>query len=101
MVDYLLLIISTALINNFVLVKFLGLCPFMGVSKKVETAIGMGLATTFVLTVASLSAYLVETFVLIPLDAQFLRTLVFILVIAVIVQLTEMIVHKTSPIVYR
>ncbi len=59
MVDYLLLIISTALINNFVLVKFLGLCPFMGVSKKVETAIGMGLATTFVLTVASLSAYLV------------------------------------------
>lgn len=101
MVDYLLLIISTALINNFVLVKFLGLCPFMGVSKKVETAIGMGLATTFVLTVASLSAYLVETFVLIPLDAQFLRTLVFILVIAVIVQLTEMIVHKTSPTLYR
>ena len=70
MVDYLLLIISTALINNFVLVKFLGLCPFMGVSKKVETAIGMGLATTFVLTVASLSAYLVETFVLIPLEAD-------------------------------
>ncbi|WGE89514.1 electron transport complex subunit RsxA [Actinobacillus arthritidis] len=101
MVDYILLIISTALINNFVLVKFLGLCPFMGVSKKVETAIGMGMATTFVLTVASLSAYLVETYVLIPLEAQFLRTLVFILVIAVIVQLTEMIVHKTSPTLYR
>lgn len=101
MVDYLLLIISTALINNFVLVKFLGLCPFMGVSKKVETAIGMGLATTFVLTVASLSAYLVERYLLVPLEAQFLRTLVFILVIAVIVQLTEMIVHKTSPSLYR
>ncbi|WP_373818877.1 electron transport complex subunit RsxA [Glaesserella sp.] len=101
MVEYILLIISTALINNFVLVKFLGLCPFMGVSKKVETAIGMGMATTFVLTVASLSAYLVETFILEPLDAQFLRTLVFILVIAVIVQLTEMIVHKTSPTLYR
>lgn len=101
MADYILLIISTALINNFVLVKFLGLCPFMGVSKKVETAIGMGLATTFVLTVASLSAYLVETYLLEPLNAQFLRTLVFILVIAVIVQLTEMIVHKTSPTLYR
>ena len=101
MVDYLLLIIGTALINNFVLVKFLGLCPFMGVSKKVETAIGMGLATTFVLTVASLSAYLTETFILIPLQAQFLRTLVFILIIAVIVQLTEMIIHKTSPVLYR
>ena len=97
--DYLLLIIGTALINNFVLVKFLGLCPFMGVSKKVETAIGMGLATTFVLTVASLSAYLTETFILIPLQAQFLRTLVFILIIAVIVQLTE--IHKTSPVLYR
>lgn len=101
MVDYILLVISTALINNFVLVKFLGLCPFMGVSKKVETAIGMGLATTFVLTVASLSAYLVETYLLEPLNAEFLRTLVFILVIAVIVQLTEMIVHKTSPTLYR
>ncbi|TCP16497.1 electron transport complex protein RnfA [Nicoletella semolina] len=73
----------------------------MGVSKKIETAIGMGMATTFVLTVASLSAYLVDTFILTPLNAHFLRTLVFILVIAVIVQLTEMIVHKTSPTLYR
>ncbi len=101
MVDYILLIISTALINNFVLVKFLGLCPFMGVSKKVETAIGMGFATTFVLTVASLSAYLIDSYILAPLNAQFLRTLAFILIIAVIVQLTEMIVHKTSPNLYR
>lgn len=71
MTEYILLIISTALINNVVLVKFLGLCPFMGVSKKVETAIGMGLATTFVLTMASLCSYLVETYLLAPLNAVF------------------------------
>lgn len=99
--EYILLIISTALINNFVLVKFLGLCPFMGVSKKVETAIGMGLATMFVLTVASLCSYLVDSYILRPLDAQFLRTLVFILVIAVVVQFTEMVINKTSPALYR
>lgn len=101
MTEYILLIISTALINNFVLVKFLGLCPFMGVSRKVETAIGMGLATTFVLTVASLCAYLVERYILIPFDASFLRTLTFILVIAVVVQFTEMVINKTSPMLYR
>lgn len=100
MTEYILLIISTALINNFVLVKFLGLCPFMGVSRKVETAIGMGLATTFVLTVASLCAYLVERYILIPFDASFLRTLTFILVIAVVVQFTEMVINKTSPMLY-
>ena len=68
MMSYILLIISTALINNFVLVKFLGLCPFMGVSKKVDTAVGMGLATTFVLTVASLVAYLVDHYFLLPFE---------------------------------
>ena len=94
MTHYILLIISTALINNFVLVKFLGLCPFMGVSKKIETAIGMGLATTFVLTVASLCSYLVDNYILMPLNATFLRTLVFILVIAVVVQFTEMVSIK-------
>ncbi|NBI13783.1 electron transport complex subunit RsxA [[Haemophilus] felis] len=101
MIEYILLIISTALINNFVLVKFLGLCPFMGVSKKIETALGMSLATMFVLTVASLSAYLIEQYILLPLNAGFLRTLVFILVIAVVVQFTEMVIHKTSPVLYR
>jgi len=101
MTHYILLIISTALINNFVLVKFLGLCPFMGVSKKIETAIGMGLATTFVLTVASLCSYLVDNYILMPLNATFLRTLVFILVIAVVVQFTEMVINKTSPSLYR
>lgn len=99
--EYILLLISTALINNFVLVKFLGLCPFMGVSKKVDTALGMGLATMFVLTVASLCSYLVDTYILAPLNAQFLRTLVFILVIAVVVQFTEMVMNKTSPTLYR
>ncbi|HEA3273097.1 TPA: electron transport complex subunit RsxA [Pasteurella multocida] len=101
MTEYILLIISTALINNFVLVKFLGLCPFMGVSKKIETAIGMSLATMFVLTVASISAYLIDTYILTPLSATFLRTLVFILVIAVVVQFTEIVINKTSPTLYR
>ncbi|MBE2895542.1 electron transport complex subunit RsxA [Pasteurellaceae bacterium HPA106] len=101
MIDYLLLVIGTALVNNFVLIKFLGLCPFMGVSKKIETAIGMGLATTFVLTVASLCSYLIQRYILTPLDANFLQTLVFILVIAVVVQFTEMVIHKTSPVLYR
>lgn len=101
MTEYLLLLISTVLVNNYVLVKFLGLCPFMGVSSKLETAIGMGLATTFVITLASACAYLVEHYILIPLDIGYLRILAFILVIAVVVQFTEMVVHKASPSLYR
>jgi Na+-translocating ferredoxin:NAD+ oxidoreductase subunit A len=101
MTEYLLLLIGTVLVNNFVLVNFLGLCPFMGVSNKLETAIGMSMATTFVLTLASLSSYLIEHYILIPLDIGYLRTLSFILVIAVVVQFTEMVVHKTSPTLYR
>ena len=101
MTDYLLLFIGTVLVNNFVLVKFLGLCPFMGVSKKLETAIGMGFATTFVMTLASISSWLMDTLILIPLDLLYLRTLSFILVIAVVVQFTEMVVRKTSPTLYR
>lgn len=101
MTEFLLLLIGTVLVNNFVLVKFLGLCPFMGVSSKLETAIGMSMATTFVLTLASVSSYLVETYILQPLGISFLRTLSFILVIAVVVQFTEMVVHKTSPTLYR
>lgn len=93
--------IGTVLVNNFVLVKFLGLCPVMGVSKKLETAIGMSMATTFVLTLASLCSYLVDYYLLQPLDLIYLRTLAFILVIAVVVQFTEMVVHKTSPTLYR
>ena len=101
MSEYLLLLIATVLVNNFVLVQFLGLCPFMGVSGKLETAIGMSLATTFVLTLASVTSYLVSHYILMPLDLEFLRTMSFILVIAVVVQFTEMIVKKTSPTLYR
>lgn len=101
MTEFLLLLIGTVLVNNFVLVQFLGLCPFMGVSGKLETAIGMSMATTFVLTLASLSSYLIEHYILLPLGIEYLRTLSFILVIAVVVQFTEMVVHKTSPTLYR
>lgn len=101
MTEYLLLFVGTVLVNNFVLVKFLGLCPFMGVSKKLESAIGMGMATTFVMTLASVCAWLINSFILIPLDLVYLRTLSFILVIAVVVQFTEMVVRKTSPALYR
>jgi Na+-translocating ferredoxin:NAD+ oxidoreductase subunit A len=101
MAEYVLLLIGTVLVNNFVLVQFLGLCPFMGVSGKLDTAIGMSLATTFVLTLASVSSYLVNQYILIPLDITYLRTMSFILVIAVVVQFTEMVVRKTSPTLYR
>lgn len=101
MTEIILLLIGTVLVNNFVLVQFLGLCPFMGVSGKLETAIGMSMATTFVLTIASMTSYLVEAYILSPLGIEYLRTLSFILVIAVVVQFTEMVVHKMSPTLYR
>jgi electron transport complex protein RnfA len=101
MSEYLLILVSTILVNNFVLVQFLGLCPFMGVSNKLETAMGMSFATTFVLTLSSVCAYLVFTFILEPLDLAYLQTISFILVIAVVVQFTEMVVRKTSPLLYR
>ncbi len=101
MKEYALLLLGTVLVNNFVLVKFLGLCPFMGVSRKLDTAIGMSLATTFVLTLSAVLSYLVNQYILVPLDAEFMRTLSFILVIAVVVQFTEMVVHKTSPLLYQ
>ncbi|MFU8784874.1 electron transport complex subunit RsxA [Aliidiomarina sp.] len=101
MTEILLLLVATVLVNNFVLVQFLGLCPFMGVSNRLETAIGMSLATTFVLTLASVSSYLVNEYILQPFNLMSLRTLSFILVIAVVVQFTEMVVHKTSPTLYR
>lgn len=101
MSEYLLILVSTILVNNFVLVQFLGLCPFMGVSGKLETAMGMSLATTFVLTLASICSYLAYTYLLEPLGLEFLKTITFILVIAVVVQFTEMVVRKTSPLLYR
>ncbi len=99
--EYALILVSTVLVNNFVLVKFLGLCPFMGVSRKLETALGMGLATSFVLTLSSVSSYLVNAYLLEPLELVYLRTIAFILVIAAVVQFTEMVLHKTSPLLYQ
>lgn len=101
MAEYALILVSTVLVNNFVLVKFLGLCPFMGVSRKLETATGMALATTFVLTLSSVTSYLVNEYLLEPLGIEYLRTIAFILVIAAVVQFTEMVVHKTSPLLYN
>jgi len=99
--DYSILLISAILVNNFVLVQFLGLCPFMGVSSKLETAIGMSSATTFVLTLASICSWLTYQWLLVPLGLEYLRTISFILVIAVVVQFTEMVVRKTSPLLYK
>ncbi|MCC5857046.1 MAG: electron transport complex subunit RsxA [Ectothiorhodospiraceae bacterium] len=96
-----LILVSTVLVNNFVLVKFLGLCPFMGVSRQLETAMGMALATTFVLTLSSVVSYLVNTRLLVPLGLDYLRTIAFILVIASVVQFTELVVHRTSPLLYQ
>lgn len=101
MTELALILISTVLVNNFVLVKFLGLCPFMGVSRNVDTAVGMGLATTFVLTLSSICSYLVNEYLLEPMGLEYLRTITFILVIAAVVQFTEMVVHKTSPLLYK
>lgn len=99
--DFLIILIGAVLVNNFVLVQFLGLCPFMGVSNKLETAIGMALATTFVLTVSAVCSYLTYAYILLPLDLAWLRTISFILVIAAVVNFTELVMHKTSPLLYR
>ncbi|MBC6428422.1 MAG: electron transport complex subunit RsxA [Cellvibrionales bacterium] len=99
--ELLIILIGAVLVNNFVLVQFLGLCPFMGVSTKVESALGMSLATAFVLTLASICSYLVNSFVLAPLGIEFLQTISFILVIAAVVSLSKMFIEKTSPLLYR
>ena len=101
MSEYLLLFISTVFVNNIVLVKFLGLCPFMGVSRKIETAIGMSAATTFVLTLSAILSYMINSWILAPLGLEFLRTIAFIIAIAAVVNFTEMVVHKTSPLLYN
>ncbi|MDD2700034.1 MAG: electron transport complex subunit RsxA [Sideroxydans sp.] len=100
MTDYLLILVGTVFVNNIVMIKILGLCPFMGVSKKLETSLSMGAATTFVLTIASGSSYLVNHYLLGP-DLAYLTTLSFIVVIAATVQFTEMAVKKTSPVLYQ
>lgn len=101
MSELVLLLISTALVNNVVLIKFLGLCPAMGVSKSMDSALGMGMATTFVLTLASAASWALEHWLLVPLELTFLRILTFILVIASVVQFTEMFIKKASPGLYQ
>lgn len=100
MTEYLLILVATVFVNNIVMVKILGLCPFMGVSKKLETSIGMGAATTFVLTLASGTSYLINEYLLGP-ELAYLTTLSFIVVIAGIVQFTEMVIQKTSPVLHQ
>ncbi len=97
MSDLILILVATVLVNNFVLVRFLGLCPFMGVSRNLEAAFGMSLATAFVLTLSSAISYLLHEYVLVPLELGYLRTISFILVIAVSVQFTEIMVRRLSP----
>lgn len=99
--DLALFLVGAVLVNNFVLVQFLGLCPFMGVSTKLESALGMAMATTFVLTLTSTCTHLVFRYVLAPLGLEYLQTISFILVIAAVVQFTEMFVRKTSPLLYK
>ncbi len=101
MSEYLLLLVGTVFVNNIVLVKFLGLCPFMGVSRKVETAIGMSAATTFVLTLSAILSFMINSWILVPLGLEFLRTIAFIIAIAAVVNFTELVVHKTSPLLYN
>jgi len=99
--DLLLILIATVLVNNFVLANFLGLCPFVGVSGRFESAVGMATATLFVLTLASALSYLVQHFLLQPFGLEYLRTLSFILVIATVVQFTEILLRRTSPVLHQ
>ncbi|MFN2364295.1 MAG: electron transport complex subunit RsxA [Halarsenatibacteraceae bacterium] len=97
----LLLFISTVLINNFVLIRFLGICPFLGVSRYVDTAFSMGLATTFVMTLTAFATYFINSYILVALDLPFLRYVSFIIVIASLVQFVEMFIKKASPVLYK
>ncbi|HXV20646.1 MAG TPA: electron transport complex subunit RsxA [Desulfuromonadales bacterium] len=101
MAELLLILVGAVFVNNFVLARFLGICPFLGVSKKVETALGMGMAVIFVMTVASVVTWFIQYFVLIPFGIEYLQTIAFILVIASLVQMVEMIVQKASPVLYQ
>ncbi len=101
MSELILIILGAALVNNFVLVQFLGLCPFMGVSRQLNGAVGMGVATTFVLTLASTLSFLIDHWLLQPFGIEFLRTISFILIIATVVQFTEVIIRKRCPLLHQ
>lgn len=95
------IMVSAILVNNFVLSRFLGICPFLGVSKQVETAFGMGMAVTFVMTLAGILTYFVQYFILVPMHLEYLQTVAFILVIASLVQFVEIVLQKMSPTLYQ
>lgn len=99
--EYFIIIISSIFVNNIVLSQFLGVCPFLGVSNKVSTSLGMGAAVTFVLAIASIVAYLIQYYILVPLNITYMQTIVFILVIAALVQMVEIILKKVSPALYQ
>lgn len=99
--EYILIFISAIFVNNIILSQFLGICPFLGVSKKIDTALGMGMAVAFVLTLATIVTYLIQYGLLVPLGLQYLQTLSFILVIAALVQMVEIILRKVSPALYQ
>ncbi|MBQ2712886.1 MAG: RnfABCDGE type electron transport complex subunit A [Clostridia bacterium] len=101
MKEYFLIILGGLLINNFVLVKFYGICPFLGVSKKTDTALGMGMAVTFVMALASVFAYVIYEYLLVPFELTYLKTIAFILVIASLVQIVEMVIKRFSPTLYQ
>ena len=98
---YIGIIITFVFINNFILTQFMGLCPFIGVSKNVESAVGMGFAVTFVMSIAALATWAIQNFILIPLNIEFLQTITFILMIAALVQFVEMFIQKSSPSLYK
>ena len=99
--ELLLIVIGSVLVNNFVMSQFLGICPFLGVSKKTETALGMGMAVTFVMALASLITYLIQAYLLVPLELEYMQTIAFILVIAVLVQIVEIALKKISLSLYQ
>lgn len=98
---YIGIIITFVFINNFILTQFLGLCPFIGVSKNIESAVGMGFAVTFVMALASLTTWAIQNFILVPLNIEFLQTITFILVIASLVQFVELVIQNISPALYK
>ena len=99
--EYLLIFVSAIFVNNIVLSQFLGICPFLGVSKKIDTALGMGMAVAFVLTISTTVTFLVQKYVLDPLSLQYLQTITFVLVIAALVQMVEIVLKKVSPALYQ
>ncbi len=101
MAELIIIFLSASLVNNFVLMQFLGLCPFIGVSRQIDTAVGLGMATTFVMTMAAIFAWFIQNYILVPFDLLFMQIVAFILAIASMVQLTEIVIRKISPVLYK